>query len=121
MTLIPDKTLLRLGIHISFMRYLEDRALCFTEIIEYDNISFNCEVVKDENDKEDGKEAVTNSEEETSKIRLRRKVKRDTALVLLLATVPGLFTPISAFILILGSSACNVVVMGPIDHGLHVI
>lgn len=66
-TLIPDKTLLRLGFHILSIGYLEDRAPCFTKVTEDDNTSFNREMVEDEVGKEDGKEAVTDSEEEACK------------------------------------------------------
>ena len=66
-TLIPDETLLRLGLHISSTGYLEDGAPRFTEVIEHDNTGFDREVVEDEDGKEDGEEAVTDSEEEASK------------------------------------------------------
>ena len=51
------------------MEYLEDGAPYFIEVIEYNNISFDYKIVEDEDGKEDSKEAVTNSEEETSKKR----------------------------------------------------
>lgn len=67
MVLILDDILLRLGVHILSIRYLEDWALCFNKITKYENISFDRKVVEDEDSKEDGKEAVTHSEEEASR------------------------------------------------------
>ena len=69
MALIPDETLLRLGLHILSIGYLEDRALCFTEVTEHDNTGYNRKMVEDEDGEEDGKEAVTDLEEEVSKKR----------------------------------------------------
>ena len=51
------------------MGYLEDGAPRFTEVTEHDNTGFNREVVEDEDGEEDGKEVVTDSEEEASKKR----------------------------------------------------
>ena len=87
--------------------YLKDEAPCFIEVIEYDNTGFDHKVVEDKDGKEDGKEVVTDSEEETSKKRARCKAKRDVvwAPVLLLADMPGLSAPASASMPVLGSSA----------------
>lgn len=65
--LIPNKILLRLGLYILSIRYLEDGAFCFTKVIKHDNIGFDRKMVDNENGKEDGKEAVTNSEVEVRK------------------------------------------------------
>lgn len=67
MTLILNKTLLRLGVYILSIEYLEDRAFYFTKVTEYDNSNFDCKVIEDENSEEDGIEAVTNSKENVSK------------------------------------------------------
>lgn len=67
MALIPNKTLLRLGLHILFTKYLEDGAPCFTKVTEHNNNNFDHKVVWDKNGKKDGKEVVTNSEKEASK------------------------------------------------------
>ena len=111
-TLIPDKTVLRLGIHISSMRYLEDEAFCFTEVTKYDNIGFDHKVVQVEDGKEDGKETITDSEEEASKKKVWSKAMRDMSRALLLVAIPGLFASISAsvsmpglFITVLGWSS----------------
>ena len=65
--LIPDKTLLRLSVHILSTGYLENFVFCFIEVTEHYNIGFNCKVVKNEDGKEDSKEAVINSEKKASK------------------------------------------------------
>lgn len=62
-----NKTLIRLSVHILLKRYLEDGALWFTKVIEYNNIGFDCKIFEDENSKKDSKKAVTNLEEEASK------------------------------------------------------
>lgn len=67
--LISDKTLLRLGLHILSTEYLEDGAPHFTKVTKHDNTGFDCKVVSDEDGEENGKETVTNSEEEVSKKR----------------------------------------------------
>ena len=66
---ILDETLLRLGLHILSMGYLENGAPPFTNVIEHDNIGFDCKIVENEDGEKDGKEAVINSEEEASKKR----------------------------------------------------
>ena len=98
MALIPDETLLRLGLHILSTGYLEDGARYFTKITEHNNTGFDRKVVKDEDGEEDSKEAVTNSEEEASKKKAQRKAKRGAARVraLWLAAMPGLSAPTSA-------------------------
>ena len=103
---ISDETLLRLDLHISSTRYLENRASHFTKVTEHDNTSFDRKVFDDENGKKDGEETVTNSEEEASKKRAQRKSKKDAARAwaLLLATVPGLSAPASASVPVSGSS-----------------
>ena len=80
--------------------YLEDRALCFTEVTKHNNTSFDRKVVEDKHGKEDGKEAVTDSEDKTSKKKAQRKAKRDAARAqaLLLADIPGLSAPTSTFV-----------------------
>ena len=80
---------MRLGLHISSTGYPEDRTFCFTKVTEHNNTSFNYKVVEDEDGKKDGKEAITDSKEETSKKRAQRKAKRDAmqAQALLLAAV----------------------------------
>ena len=105
-TLIPDETLLRPGLHILFTGYLEDGAPCFIKVTEYDNTGFDYEVVEDEDSEEDGKEAVTDLEEEASKKKARRKRKRDAirARALLLAVLPRLFVSTSASVLVPGLS-----------------
>lgn len=70
---------MRLGIYILCTGYLENRAPYFSKVTEHNNINFNRKIVEDEDNKEDGKEAVTNSEEETSKKRARRKAKKNVA------------------------------------------
>ena len=107
MTLIPDETLLGLGLHILSTGYLEDGALCFNEVTEHDNTGFNSKVVEDEDGEEDGKEVVTNSEEEASKKRARRKAKSNAARAraLLLAAMPGSSALASASVPVPGSSA----------------
>lgn len=102
---ILEEALLRLGIYISSTRYLEDGASCFTKVTKYNNIDFDCEVVEDENGKEDGKEAVTNSEEKTSKKRAQHKAKKNVAQALLLAAVSGLFASAFASVFMLKSFA----------------
>ena len=62
MELIPDKTLLRLGLHILSTKYLEDRAPCFTKITKHGNIGFYRKVVE-----KDGKKTVIDLEKEASK------------------------------------------------------
>ena len=106
MTPIPNETLLRLGLHISSTRYLEDKIPRFTEVNKYVNTGFECEVVEDKSGKEDSEEAVTNSVEEASRKRARHKVKRDVlrARALLLITVLGLSVPLSTSIPVPGSS-----------------
>ena len=69
MALISNEILLRIGLHILSTGYPEDGALCFTKVTEHENTGFDCKVVADEDGKEDGEEAVTNSEEKTSKKR----------------------------------------------------
>ena len=105
--LISNETLLRLDLHISSTGYLEDRALCFTEVIEHNNTGFDREVVEDKDGEEDGKEAVTNSEKEASKKWARYKTKRDVARAraLLLAAVLGSSAPASASVPMPESSA----------------
>lgn len=49
------------------MRYLKDKVSYFIDLTEHDNIGFDCKVVKDENGKEDGEEAVIDSKEEMYK------------------------------------------------------
>lgn len=51
------------------MRYLEDGVPNFTKMTKDNNIGFDCKVIEDEDGKEDGKEAFTNSEEEARKKR----------------------------------------------------
>ena len=104
--LIPDETLLRLGLHISSTGYLRDGALRFTKVTENKNTSFDRKVVEDEDGKEDGEEAVTDSEEEASKKRARRKAKRKAARAqtLLFGAVLGLSAPASAFVPVPGLS-----------------
>lgn len=104
MALILDKTLLRLGIHILSMDYLKDIALYFTKVIKHNNIDFDRKLFEDENDKKDGKEAVTNSKEETSKNMIQYKAKRDIIRALLLVLVPELSASISVSIPISGLS-----------------
>lgn len=67
MTLILNKTLLRLGVYILSIEYLEDGTFYFTKVTEYDNSNFDCKVIEDENSEEDGIEAVTNSKENVNK------------------------------------------------------
>lgn len=55
MILIPDESLWRLGVHILSTEYLEDGAFSFIAVTEHDNISFDHEVVEDEDGKENGK------------------------------------------------------------------
>ena len=64
-------------------------------------------MVKDEDSKEDGEEAVTDSKEKTSKKRTIRKAKRDAAWTraLLVTTVHKSSTPASASIPVPGLSA----------------
>lgn len=69
MIFIFDKTLLRLDIYILSTRYLKNRAPCFFKVTEHNNICFDYKIIEDENGKEDGKEMVTNLEEEASKNR----------------------------------------------------
>lgn len=78
---------MRLDVHILSIGYLKDKALCFTKVTEHNNIGFNRKVVENENGKKDGKETVINSEEEMSKKRVQRKIKRDAARVLFFAAV----------------------------------
>lgn len=101
--LISDQTLLKLGLHILSMEYLEDGASYFTKVTKYDNIGFNHKAVEDEDGEEDSKEAVTNLDEEASKKRVQHKAKRDTAQtqVLLLAAVLGLFALLSVSVPVL--------------------
>lgn len=87
------------------MKYLENRASCLTEVTEYDNIGFDCNVVEHGNGKKNGKKVVTNSKEEASKKRAQRKAKKDTAWALLLIAMPELSAPTSASVFISGSSA----------------
>ena len=82
--------LLRLAAHNLSIGYLENGAPCFIKAIEYDNISFDCKVVEDEDGEEDGKEIVTNSEEDASKKQAWYKPKKDVAQALLLIVMPGL-------------------------------
>ena len=105
--LIPDESLLRLGLHISSMGYLEDGAPRFTKVTEHDNTSFDREVVEDEDGEEACKEAVTDSEEEASKKRARCKAMRDAtrAQALLLAAMPGSSAPASISVPMPGLSA----------------
>ena len=93
---------------------MEDGALLFIKVIEYDNTGFDRKVVEDEDSEEDGEEAVTNSEEKMSKKSAQHKAKRNAARAwaLLLAAIAGLFVPTSASIpvpglstAVLGSSA----------------
>lgn len=58
MTLIFNKTLLRLGVHILSTGYLKNKALCFTELFDHNNVSFNQKIVADEDSKEGSKEVV---------------------------------------------------------------
>ena len=107
---------MRLSLHISSTRYLEDRALYFTQVTEHDNTSFDHEVVEDKDDEEDGKEAVTDLEEEASKKRVRGKVKRYAVRgrALLLTALLGLSAPASAFIPLPGLSAAMPRLSAPI-------
>lgn len=100
MALISNKILLKLGLYILSTEYPENGAPCFTKVTEYNNISFNGKVVENEDSIKDEKEAVTNSEKETSKKRTQYKTKRDAAQAqaLLLAVVPRLFILASAFV-----------------------
>lgn len=102
---IPDETLLRLGVHILSIKYLEDRAPRFIKITKHNNTSLNYKAVEDEDSKEDGKEAVTDLEEEVSKKNAQRKTKKDAARaqVLLLAAVPELSIPASVSVPMLKS------------------
>ena len=58
--LFSNKTLLKMGVHILSIRYLEDEPFCFTKITKYDNLSFDNKVVEDEDGKKnsnmDGKD-----------------------------------------------------------------
>ena len=105
MALDPNKALLRLRFHISSMEYLENGVLCFIEVIEDNNISFDRKMVEDEDGKEDGKEAVTVLEEEASKKMAQDKTKKYAVRVLLFAAIPRLSAPASAFIPVLELSA----------------
>ena len=48
------------------MEYLEDVDPRFIKVNEYDNTGFDRKMVEDEDGEEDGKETVTDSEEEAS-------------------------------------------------------
>lgn len=60
------------------MGYLENAAPCFIKVIEHNNIGFDHKVVEDKNGKQDGKEAITDSEKEINKKKAQDKVKKDT-------------------------------------------
>ena len=99
MTLILDKTLLRLGVHISSIRYLEDGTSHFTKVTKHNNINFDCKVFNNEDGKKDGKEAVTNSEEEASKKRHNIKYKKMChGLYYLLLCLDCLFLPLHSLL-----------------------
>lgn len=66
-TLILDKVLLRLAIHILSIKYLKNKALYFIIVIEYNNPGFNRKIIEDKNSKENGKKAVTNSKKKKQK------------------------------------------------------
>lgn len=105
MILIPNKTLLKLGLHILSMGYLEDSVSCFIKITKPDNIGFDPKMVKDEDGKENDKEAVIDSKEKASRKKAQCKAKRDVAWVLLLIAMPRLSDLMSASVLMPGLSA----------------
>lgn len=55
MTLIPDKTLLRLSIYLLSIGYLENGAFFITKVTEHKNIGFYYKVVDNEDNKKDRK------------------------------------------------------------------
>lgn len=73
---ILNKALLRLNVHILSKRYLEDRTLCFTKITEHDNVDFNFQMIEDDNNKKNGKKAVTDLEKKGSKKKHNIKRKK---------------------------------------------
>lgn len=104
MVYIADETLLKLDVHILFMGYQKDEAICFTKVTKYDNIGFNCKVVENEDSEKDVKETVIDLEEEASKKNIQCKAKKDVVQVLLLVAMSRLSTPTSTFVFISGSS-----------------
>lgn len=84
------------------MGYFKDKTTRFTKVTENNNIGFDCKEVEDIDGKEDGKEVVTDFQEETSKKSAQRKTKRDVARarILLFIAVPELSATAFAFVLV---------------------
>lgn len=93
---------MRLSIHILCIKYLEDRDFYFIKIFKYNNISFDCKIIEDEDSKEDDKKTVTDLEKKTSKKKAWHKAKKDTARALLVVAISELSIPMFTSIFVLG-------------------